>query len=63
MGGTLLHVVCPRCTAEYVGTDDDAAWALFENHGRRGHDVRLMTLGNVEADAEPEEQSVASSVS
>lgn len=63
MGGTLLHVVCPRCPAEYVGTDDEAAWALFENHGRRGHDVRLMTLDAESSDADADERSVASSVS
>lgn len=63
MDGRLFHVACPPCAAEYVGRDDDAAWALFEDHGRRGHDVALETLdaaveraenAGVETDAEAE---------
>lgn len=44
MGETLFHVVCPDCAAEYVGTDRDDAWALFEDHSQRFHGVRLQTM-------------------
>lgn len=63
MGETLFHVVCPECATEYVGTDDDEAWAVFEEHSRRYHGVRLQTLdAETPTDRETGERTLTSAV-